>query len=283
LGGGLGERAARRQFSELLRLEAIGAEDALDLGEFGFVGGVARATEPMGPIRMVREFLAPASEVEADFALVGTVLEAMVFVVGGVGRGARIVVKMGLLGHSGGGRILFDVEDGGAILAGGPDGLAMEMIQPHMAVDAHFPMHAPGVLRLQVLHHLGDAPFGERFEHEVYVIRHEAEGVDTNAVAAGESIEAVKVADELGAGLEDSLAAAATLVDVIDLAYLPIALSRRGSGEFPAGVTWDGFRHLLNSVFCEGKFSFIFQKSENILQPIQRRRRTESGRSAPTL
>lgn len=101
LGGGLGEGAARRQFDEFLRLEAIGAEDALDLGEFGFVGGIARAAEPMGPIGMVREFFAPASEVQADFALVGTVLEAMVLVIGGVGRSARIVVKMGLFGHSG--------------------------------------------------------------------------------------------------------------------------------------------------------------------------------------
>ena len=110
------------------------------------------------------------------------------------------------------------------------------MIAPQVAGDAHGLMNAAGVMRLQMLHQLGDAPFTQRFEDEVDVVGHEAEGMDADAVAAGQAIEAVEVADELGTGLEDSLAAAAALVDVIDLPDGPVALLRRGGEESGFGL-----------------------------------------------
>ena len=93
----------------------------------------------------------------------------------------------------------------GAVLAGGFDGPAREMVAPQMAGDAHRLMDAAGVLRLQMLHQLRDAPFAKRLQDEVYVVGHQAEGMHANAVATGEAIEAIEVGDELGAGLEDFL------------------------------------------------------------------------------
>ena len=115
---------------------------------------------------------------------------------------------------------------------------------------------------------MGDTPFDEGFEDEVDVIGHEAEGVDADAVAAGEAIEMVEVGDELGAGAEDGLLAAAALVDVVDLAHLPVALARRGGGELC--FFWGKGGHLLISGFSEGKFSLIFQETCGKVKPSPR-------------
>ena len=121
-------------------------------------------------------------------------------------------------------------------MAGGWDGSAREVVAPQVAGDAHGLMNAAGVMRLQMLHQLRDAPFAKRFEDEVDVVGQQAEGMHADAVAAGEAIEAVEVGDELGAGLEDSLPAAAALVDVIDLPDGPVALLRRGWEESGFGL-----------------------------------------------
>ena len=102
---------------------------------------------------------------------------------------------------------------------------------------------------------MGDAPLDEGFEEEVDVVGHEAEGVDADTVAAGEAIEMVEVGDELGAGAEDGLLAAAALVDVVDLAHMEVALAGRGGGVF--GFFLGRVGHLHISVFREPKFSLI--------------------------
>ena len=229
-GGGSGFEGglAGGKFGLFLGLDAVGAEDAFDFGDFGLVGGVAGGAEPIGPVREGGEFFAPAGEVELDLGLMVMVPQGVDGLVGAVGGGAGILVKMGFFGDTGDGGVLFDVENGVAILAGGLDVFAVEMVAPHVAVDAHGLVDAAGELRLQVLHQLRDAPFSQRFEDEVDVVGHEAEGVDPDPVAAGQPVEAAEVGDELGAGLEDFLLAAAALVDVIDLADDPVALAGRG-------------------------------------------------------
>jgi len=216
-------------------LDAVGAEDAFDFFEFGLVAGVAGAAEPGGPVFMVGEFFTPSGEVEADFAPVVVVFEAVVGLLGGVGGGAGIVVAVGLFDQVGGGGVLFDVEERGAVLGGGLDGLGVEMVAPEVAGESFGLMDFAGVVGLEVLHEAGDAPFGEGFEQEVDVIGHQAEGMDPDAEAAGEAVELVEVADELGAGVEDALAPAAALVDVVDLADVPVAQAGRGGVELFAG------------------------------------------------
>ena len=119
-----------------------------------------------------------------------------------------------------------------------------------------------------MLHHLRDPPFPQRFKDEMDVVGHEAEGVDADAIAAGEAIKPVEVRDELSAGREDSLPAAASLVDMINFAHFPVALARRGTGQtgfFPGEVG-----HLLISVFSAGKFSYIFKENRKNIRPTLR-------------
>ena len=260
--------AARRQFCLFLRLPAIGAENAFNFGQFGLVGRVAWAAQPIGPVLVRGEFFAPAGEVEANFARAVVVLEPMMGEVSAVGWGARIVVKMGLFGNARGRRILFDVKDGRPVLARRTDGFAVKMIAPQVAGDAHILMHATGVVRLQVLHHLRDTPFGPRLEDEMNVVGHEAEGVDADAVPAGQAIELVEERDKLGPSLKDALLAASPLVDVINLAHFPIALTRRGAGQ--SGFFLGEVSHLPISVFSRGKFSYIFGKNRKNMRPIPR-------------
>ena len=66
--------AAGRQFCLFLRLPAIGAENAFNFGQFGSVGRVAWAAQPIGPVLVRGEFFAPAGEVEANFASAVVVL-----------------------------------------------------------------------------------------------------------------------------------------------------------------------------------------------------------------
>ena len=146
------------EFDLLLGLEAIGAEDAFDFGDFGEVGGVAGSAELGRPVLRVLKFFAPAREVKLDVDLPMAVLQGVDGLVGAVGGSARILVKMGLFDDSGDGGCLFDIEQGGAVLAGGLDVFAPEMITPKVAGDAHGLMDAAGVMRLQMLHQLRDAP-----------------------------------------------------------------------------------------------------------------------------
>ena len=71
------------------------------------------------------------------------------------------------------------------------------------------------------------APRRSGSKHEVDVVRHQAEGMDANAVATGEDVEAVEVAEEVFRAVEGVLALRASLVDVIDLSAFPIANPRR--------------------------------------------------------
>ena len=225
------------------------------------MAGVAGAAEPFGPVFVVGEFFAPAGEVEADFALVVAVFEAVVGLLGSVGGGAGIVIDMGLFDHIGGGGILFDVEESGAVLGGGLDGFGVEVMAPEVAGESFGLVDFAGVVGLEVLHEAGDAPFGEGFEQEVDVIGHQAEGVDTDAEAAGEAIELVEVADEMGAGVEDALASASALIDVVDLADVPVTQAGRGGVELFAGE----LGHLLISGIWAEKFSFIFGRRQRKL------------------
>ena len=184
--------------------------------------------EAVGPVMVGGEFLPPARQVQADFALEMSLFEAVVWGVGGMGGGARIVVKMGFFAHSGGGRVLLDVEDRGAIVTGGGDMFAVKMIAPQVAGGAHGLVDFAGVVRLQVLHDLRNSPFLQGFEDKVHMIGHEAEGMHADTVAAGEAIEMVEVADELGAGPEHGLLAATSLIDVVDLANVEVALAGWG-------------------------------------------------------
>ena len=143
--GGLCEGAAGWKLGLFLRMQSIGTEDPLNFDEFGFIGGVARAAKPMGPVLVGGKFLAPTGEIETDCALMMLVPEAMMCQVSGVGWGAGIVVKMGLFDRTGGGRTLFDVQDRSPILAGGLDVFAMKMIPPHMSIDAHGLVYATSV------------------------------------------------------------------------------------------------------------------------------------------
>jgi len=78
-----------------------------------------------------------------------------------------------------------------------------------------------------VLHEPGDGAFAKRFEEEMNMIGHEAEGVDTNLVAPGEGIEAIEIEDEVGGVTEDVLALGAALVDMVDLTALEVAKAGR--------------------------------------------------------
>ena len=94
------------------------------------MSGVAGTAEPVGPVTVGGEFLAPPGEIEADFARVVRVFQAVVSGVGRVRGGARIVVNVSFPAHSGGGRVLLDVKNCGAIVAGGGDVFAAKMIAP---------------------------------------------------------------------------------------------------------------------------------------------------------
>jgi len=58
------------------------------------------------------------------------------------------------------------------------------------------------------------------------MIRHQAETVDANLVTARENVEFVQVEDGVNRVEEGVLAAGSALVDVVDLAALPVAEAR---------------------------------------------------------
>jgi len=84
------------------------------------------------------------------------------------------------------------------------------------------------VVGLQLLHEAGNAVFAGGFDQEVDVVRHQTKGVEADTVAFGEDVDAVQVGDELVVGVEDVLLVVAALVDMVDLAALPIAEPRVG-------------------------------------------------------
>lgn len=110
------------------------------------------------------------------------------------------------------------------------------MVLPKMAVGLMLEEYLAGMLRLEVAHEVGDATFAERFEDEMDVVGHQAEGVNADFVAASESVESVEIGEELGLGMEDALAAIAALVDVVDAAAF--------EGAMGAGGNFDGSGHI---------------------------------------
>ena len=183
------------------------------------------------------EGLVPSVQVELDGGFVAFVGDGEQGLVRGVGFGAGEIVQMGLFFELGGDRVAFDVEESFAILGLGFDEFGVEMVVPEVALGVLVEgVHVAGVLGLEALHESRNGAFAQGFEQEMDVVGHEAEGVDADAVAAGEAIEAVEVADELGTRLEDSLAAAAALVDVIELPDGPVALLGRGGDESGFGL-----------------------------------------------
>ena len=82
-----------------------------------------------------------------------------------------------------------------------------------------------GMVGLQLLHKAGNAVFAGGFDQEVDVVRHQAKGMEADMVTPGEDVNAIEVGDELVVGVEHVLLVVAALVDVVDLAALPIAES----------------------------------------------------------
>jgi hypothetical protein len=153
---------------------------------------------------------------------------------------AREGVLVRTFAEAGGNWILFDVEQSIAILAGAFDWFGVEVVTPEVAVGAAESVDEAGVVALEVLHQAGDAMFlASGFEHEMDMVRHEAEGVDPNLITAGEDVEAVEVVDELGLAIEDALPLGGALIDVIDVSALE-GSETRGQGR-PALFLQHGF------------------------------------------
>ncbi len=93
---------------------------------------------------------------------------------------------------------------------------------PQMAVGLAQMKNLAGVLRLQVAHEMRNAMTPSLVQDKVHVVGHEAEGMDANAVTAGEAVETIEVGEKLGCVLEDALAFVTTLVDVIGLEALEV-------------------------------------------------------------
>ena len=110
------------------------------------------------------------------------------------------------------------------------------MVFPEVTVGLMLEEYLAGMLRLEVAHEVGDATFAERFEDEMDVVGHQAEGVNADFVAASESVESVEIGEELGLGMEDALTTIAALVDVIDAAAF--------EGTMGAGGNFHGSGHM---------------------------------------
>jgi len=143
-----------------------------------------------------------------------------------MGGGGGIGIVLRAAAHAGADRVLFNIEQGGAVV-GGAEGDGAEVVFPEVAVGPLALENFAGVLRLEVAHEVGDGAFAEGFENEVDVIGHQAEAVDTDFVAAGEPVEAVGVGEKLGLVVEHCLAAVTALIDVVALAALKVALGAR--------------------------------------------------------
>ena len=234
------------------RGETVGAEDFGDFGEVLFVGGVDGLVEPELPVDGLAgrgELLLPAFEVEADVGETFAVFDFEVWGVAEVGGGAGVGIVAGMFGEAGADGVLFDVKHGGAVV-GGAQGQGTEVVFPQVAVGTLGEQNFAGMLRLEVAHEVGDAAFAEGFEDEVDVVGHQAEGVNTDFVAARETVEPVEIGEELGLGMEDALAAVAALVDVIDAAAF--------EGAMGAGGNFDGSAHIDKCVE-RGKILIYFQ------------------------
>ena len=128
----------------------------------------------------------------------------------------------------GGGGVAFDVKQGFAVLGLIFDEFGVKVVVPEVALGAMVEgIHVAGVLALEVLHESGDGASAEGLEHEVDVVGHEAEGVDADLVAAGEEVETIEVKDGVGGAEKGPVALGAALVDVVDLAALPVAEAGR--------------------------------------------------------
>ena len=203
------------------------AEDFLDFGEVLVEGGGFGVLEPVGPMVGVA-LETPAVEVEVDGGLVGSVADGDGGGVGGVSGGAGIGVLGGGSDESGGQGIAFGVNQGVAIVTGGLDAVDAEAVFPEVAIALLGAVDPAGMVGLELLHEAGNAIPTSRFEDEVDVVGHEAEGVDADGVAPGKHVKALKVDEELDFGVEDRLTVVAALVDMVDLATLPIAQSGGG-------------------------------------------------------
>ncbi len=203
------------------------AENLLDFDEVLVEGGGFGVLEPVGPIIGVA-LETPAVEVEVDGGLVGSVTDDGGGGVGGVSGGAGIGVLSGGSDESGGQGIAFGVDQGVAIVAGGLDPVDTEAVFPKVAVALLRAVDPAGMVGLELLHEAGDAIATGRFKDEVDVVGHEAEGMDADGVASSQHVKALEVDEELDFGVENRLLVIAALVDMVDLATLPI--SQAGGG-----------------------------------------------------
>lgn len=252
-GGGLGWGKGQGKSGGVEGIALVFAEDFVDEGEVLVEGGGFRVLEPVLPGERVA-LEVPAGEVKVDGGLEVAGADGGGGGVGDVGGGAGVGILVGGADESGGEGIAFDVEQGGAVMAGRLDALDAEAILPEVAVALLGAVDPAGVVGLELLHEAGDAVGPGGFEEEVHVIGHEAEGVDADGVAFGEQAESLKVDEELDVGEEDRLTVIAALVDVIDLATLPVAEAGGGFQFFLA--------HTLKCVLA-GKILTYF---EGILQ-----------------
>lgn len=237
VGGGLvvGGRNGEGKGDGVEGIALVFAEDFVDEGEVFVEGGGFGVLEPVFPGEWVA-FELPAGEVEVDGGLEVAVADGGSGGVGDVGGGGGVGVFVRLADESGGEGIAFDVEHGGAVVARGLDALDAEAILPEVAVALLGAVDPAGMVGLELLHEAGDAVGAGGFEEEMDVIGHEAEGVDADGVAFGEEAESLEVGDELDFGEEDLLAVVAALVDVVDLAALPVAAAGGGFALFLAHI-----------------------------------------------
>lgn len=208
------------------RSEAVGTEDFGNGGQVLLVGGIDGLVEPELPVDRLfggGELFLPAFQVEAYMSEALTVMDFGVCGVAEMGGGAGVGVVASALGKAGANGILFDIEHGGAVV-GGAERQGPEVVLPEVAVGLMLEEYLAGMLRLEVAHEVRDASFAERFEDEMDVVGHQAEGVNSDFVAASEAIEPVQIGEELGLGMEDALAAIAALVDVVDAAAFECAM-----------------------------------------------------------
>lgn len=205
-------------------VDAVRAEDFDHFAEVllvVWVEGFGEALLPVDGLSGRTELFLPALEVEADVGEAFAMVDLGVGQVGEVSGGAGVGVVGGAGGESGPDRVLFDVAEGGAVMGGAERPSAVVMF-PQVAIGFAEKQDFAGMLRLEVAHEIGDAAFPGRLEDEMDVIGHQAEGMDADAVAARETVEAVEIGEELGLGLEDALALVATLIDVIGTAAFEV-------------------------------------------------------------
>jgi len=195
------------------------------------MSGIAWTPQPRRPIdtASLREFELFAPTIEMEFHL-----RSMTFVgdgekrlVGNVSRSAGVCVEVGLLVRIARHGIALNVKQGLAVLRAALDEFRVEMVMPEVAGGMVEAVDVSRMLALEKLHEARNGTAAEWFEHEVDMVRHEAECVNSYFVATGQDVETIEIEDGVGGADEGRLALGAALVDVVNLSAFPFADARR--------------------------------------------------------